>query len=87
MSTTTVKGVEAPSGLPAGQIPSSQALFVAPPVYAASNIVAVPALIQVPADPHSVGTAVILALLITGLGQLYNKQAMKGLLILVASVI
>ena len=47
----------------------------------------IPGMIQVPAGTHSVGTAVLLALLITGLGQLYNKQAMKGLVILVASVI
>lgn len=46
-----------------------------------------PGIIQFPPGTHSVGTAVILALLITGLGQVYNKQAMKGLLILFVSVI
>lgn len=40
-----------------------------------------------PAGSHSVGTAVLLALLITGLGQVYNKQGMKGLVILVIAVI
>ena len=85
--TTTIKGVEAPEGLPASQIPSLQTLFLAPPMHAPPMTVAAPGLIQVPAGTHSVGTAVILALLITGLGQVYNKQAMKGLVILVASVI
>jgi TM2 domain-containing membrane protein YozV len=56
------------------------------PLYIVSGI-QIPGMIQVPAGTHSVGTAVILALLITGLGQVYNKQAMKGLLILLASVI
>ena len=84
---TTIKGVEAPDGLPASQIQSLQTLFLAPPVYAPATPVVVSGTIQVPAGTHSVGTAVLLALLITGLGQIYNKQGMKGLVILLVSVV
>ena len=72
----------------AGQLPFLQ-FVTAPPSAQHPYLVAhqIPGMIQVPAGTHSVGTAVILALLITGLGQLYNKQAMKGLVILVASVL
>jgi TM2 domain-containing membrane protein YozV len=85
--TTVIKAVEAPDGLPADHIPSLQTLFRAPPMYVPAIPVAIPGAIQVPAGTHSVGTAVLLALLITGLGQIYNKQGMKGLIILLVSVV
>jgi TM2 domain-containing membrane protein YozV len=74
----------------AAQLPFLQSIITVPPIAQRSYIAIadqIPGMIQVPAGTHSVGTAVLLALLITGLGQLYNKQAMKGLVILVASVI
>lgn len=85
--TTIIKGVEAPDGLPAGHVPSLEMLFRTPTMYVPAISVAVPGAIQVPAGTHSVGTAVLLALLITGLGQIYNKQGMKGLVILLISVV
>ena len=85
-ATTLIKSPEAPDGLPANQVPSLQSFFHNPPMYpqAIPNAASV---IQIPAGSHSVATAVILALLITGLGQMYNKQAMKGLVILLISVL
>ena len=76
--------------LVAAQIPHLQVYFSAPPLYPqplASPSIRQPGIVQMTAGTHSVGTALILALLITGLGQVYNKQAMKGLLILLISVI
>lgn len=73
----------------ASQITFLEAMFLNPPIYAQPYVATQfrPGVIQVAAGTHSVGTALILALLITGLGQVYNKQAMKGLIILVVSVI
>lgn len=86
---TQITDMETGGQITAAQLPFLQSIAIAPPAQrpyiAAGN--QIPGMIQVPAGTHSVGTAVLLALLITGLGQLYNKQAMKGLVILVASVI
>jgi len=74
----------------ANQIPFLQAIFLGPPAYPqpyTSSVARHPGVIQVAAGTHSVGTALLLALLITGLGQVYNKQGMKGLMILVVSVV
>jgi TM2 domain-containing membrane protein YozV len=75
--------------LAADQLPFLQGVFMTPPAYpqAFSPATFSPGVIQVPAGSHSVGTAVLLALLITGLGQMYNKQGMKGLMILLISVL
>ena len=44
--------------------------------------------IQLPPGSHSIAIAVILSLCcITGFGQIYNKQAMKGIAILLASIL
>lgn len=43
--------------------------------------------IQLPPGFHSPGTAVLLSLLITGVGQMYNKQITKGVVVLVATII
>lgn len=85
-ATTLIKSAESLDGLPANQVPSLQPFFYSPPTYPQPMSYAI-GLIQVPAGSHSVATAVILALLITGLGQMYNKQAMKGLVILLISVL
>ncbi|HEX6718805.1 MAG TPA: hypothetical protein VF088_16990 [Pyrinomonadaceae bacterium] len=87
---TQITNMETGERTTAAQLPFLQSTVTAapaaqPPYIAIAN--QLPGMIQVPAGTHSVGTTVILALLITGLGQVYNKQAMKGLLILVASVI
>jgi TM2 domain-containing membrane protein YozV len=72
----------------ASQLPFLQQIFQTPPVYPHTfTAIGHPGVIQLPAGSHSVGTAVLLALLITGLGQVCNKQGMKGLIILVVSVI
>jgi TM2 domain-containing membrane protein YozV len=87
---TQITNIETGEQTTAAQLPFLQSIVVGlPPSPQLQIAVAnqIPGMIQVPAGTHSVGTAVLLALLITGLGQLYNKQAMKGLLILVASVI
>ena len=87
---TTITNIETGEQATAAQLPFLQSIVTAPPAPLQPSIAGanqISGMIQVPAGTHSVGTAVILALLITGLGQVYNKQAMKGLLILVASVI
>lgn len=87
---TQITNMETGEQATAAQLPFLQSFITAPPGPQQPYIVApnqAAGMIQVPAGTHSVGTAVILALLITGLGQVYNKQAMKGLLILLASVI
>jgi len=86
---TQITDMETGVQITAAQLPFLQFVATAPPAqrpYIAPGN-QIPGMIQVPIGTHSVGTAVLLALLITGLGQLYNKQAMKGLVILVASVI
>src|SRR6185503_17543412 len=70
----------------ANQIPFLQAVLL-PPVHYQIGISQPPGIIKVQPGTHSVGTAVLLALLITGLGQIYNKQGMKGLVILLISVV
>lgn len=84
-----ITNTETGEQLAAEQIHFLQGVFSVPRAIVPPQIgnVNTAGIIQLPAGTHSVGTAVILALLITGLGQVYNKQAMKGLLILVASVI
>lgn len=88
---TQITNIETGGQTTAAQLPFLHSIVIAPPAAAQRPYIAVanqiPGMIQVPVGTHSVGTAVLLALLITGLGQLYNKQAMKGLVILVASVI
>jgi TM2 domain-containing membrane protein YozV len=72
--------------VPASQLSFLQPIFFVPPQIQ-NAVYQQPGVIQVPAGTHSVGTAVLLALLITGLGQIYNKQGMKGLVILLISVV
>lgn len=43
--------------------------------------------IQLPAGTHSTGLAVFLAALITGAGQMANKQVAKGITLLLASIL
>jgi TM2 domain-containing membrane protein YozV len=85
---TLITNEETRDQLTASDLPFLQASFTSPSYSLPTGPVPLyPGLIQVPAGTHSVGTAVLLALLITGLGQMYNKQAMKGLVILFVSVI
>ena len=87
---TLILNVETGEQINATQLPFLQTIFIAPPAHPAPYIATTSqasGMIQVPAGTHSVGTAIILALLITGLGQIYNKQGMKGLVILLISVV
>jgi TM2 domain-containing membrane protein YozV len=84
--TTLVTIHETGQQVQANQIAFLQSVLL-PPVYQQPNTAQHPGIIRVQPGAHSVGTAVLLALLITGLGQIYNKQGMKGLVILLISVV
>lgn len=49
-------------------------------------LVAEPGMIQVRQGTHRVGTAILINLLLTGAGQMYNKQVAKGFALLLAAV-
>jgi TM2 domain-containing membrane protein YozV len=95
---TPVKDLESGLQCNAAQLPSLQTAFNRPPmqpvVYHAPvqiyypNQVPARGLIQTPPGTHSVAIAILLSLFcFLGFGQIYNRQAIKGVVILLSAMV
>lgn len=71
----------------ANQLPFLQQAFISTPAYPSYRAPYQQAgMIQVTPGSHSVALAVVLSILINGLGQIYNKQVGKGVVVILVSL-
>jgi TM2 domain-containing membrane protein YozV len=94
---TQVKDFETGLQCNAGQLPALQTAFIRPPIqpvmYHPSAIYypnqpVIPGVIRIPPGTHSVAIALLLSLFcFLGFGQIYNRQAIKGVVILLSAMV